>query len=36
MINKIGHGRAHDWWMLGCCLYEMVYKISPFYSDDRT
>ena len=35
MILEQGHGKAYDWWTLGCTLYEMLYKISPFYSDCR-
>ena len=36
ILEREGHGKAFDWWTLGCCLYEMVHKISPFYSDDRS
>ena len=35
MLARYGHGKAFDWWTLGCCLYEMIYKVSPFYSDER-
>jgi hypothetical protein len=29
-INK----KAADWWNLGVIMYEMIYSIPPFYSDD--
>ena len=29
-INK----KAADWWNLGVIIYEMIYSIPPFYSDD--
>ena len=29
-INK----KAADWWNLGVIIYEMIYNIPPFYSDD--
>lgn len=24
MITREGHGKAADWWALGCVIYEMV------------
>jgi serine/threonine protein kinase len=35
ILKGLGHGTAFDWWTLGCCLYEMVHQISPFYADER-
>ena len=26
--------KAADWWNLGVIIYEMIYSIPPFYSDD--
>jgi len=30
VINQTGHGLEVDWWAMGCLIYEMVCKMSPF------
>ena len=34
MLDKQPYGRAVDWWCLGCVLYEMIFGLPPFYSQD--
>lgn len=34
MITATGYNRMVDWWMLGILIYELLYGITPFYSDN--
>eukprot|EP00759_Apiculatamorpha_spiralis_P004353 PhF_6_TR12593/c0_g1_i1/m.19840/K13303/SGK2; serum/glucocorticoid-regulated kinase 2 len=34
LILKKGHTKAVDWWSLGIFLYEMVYGLPPFYTQN--
>lgn len=31
MLRKQGHGKAIDWWCLGCLICQMLMGIPPFY-----
>lgn len=35
ILNKTGHGKAVDWYLLGVMIYEMLVGIPPFYSKNR-
>lgn len=36
IVLKQGHGKAVDWWSLGCLIYEMLVGLPPFYSEMRS
>lgn len=35
MLNKSGHGKSVDWYLLGVLLYEMLNGIPPYFDQDR-
>ena len=35
VIERKGHGKSVDWYLLGVLLYEMLVGQSPYYSEDR-
>ena len=35
MLNRSGHNRTVDWYLLGVLLYELLVGIPPYYSNNR-
>ena len=35
IILRTGHGKGVDWWCLGILLYEMMYKLPPWYNKNH-
>ena len=35
MLQKKGHGKSIDWYLLGVLLYEMLVGIPPYYSNNK-
>jgi serine/threonine protein kinase len=35
VLNKRGHSRTVDWYLLGVLTYEMLVGVPPYYSEKR-
>jgi len=35
VLLKLGHGKAVDWWTIGCIVFEMLTGLPPYYSNIR-
>jgi len=35
VILRQGHGKAVDWWTVGCITYELLTGLPPYYTSDR-
>ena len=36
ILNKRGHSRTVDWYLLGVCTYEMLVGVPPYYAESRS
>ena len=35
ILNKKGHGKPADWYLLGTLIYEMLVGAPPYFAHDR-
>lgn len=35
MLDKVGHGKSVDWYLLGVLIYEMLVGVPPFFIEDK-
>jgi len=35
VVDKMGHGKAMDWYMIGVFLHEMITGAPPYYCEDK-
>lgn len=35
VIMRVGHGKAVDWWTVGCLIFELLTGLPPYYTSDR-
>ena len=33
VLNRQGHGKSVDWYLLGVVMYEMLYGVPPYYTN---
>jgi len=35
MLDKVGHGKSVDWYLLGVLIHEMLAGVPPFFIEDK-